>query len=185
MLRKIQSRAPLLNCFGLHEWAMLYQKLPEGGDAATELSQFQQLPLRVTPATIAAVVQTKSLRCTHFDAFRFFTADAVPLNSVSPPPSRAAVAQNDQPGCVHVTMDLFKCVVLILTCPFVCFGGITCHVVYCLTFMLLFTHTHTHTHTRAGGQLKYFPFARQNCCTTLCSWPLLLVKWTCAPRPTT
>lgn len=131
MLRKIQTRPPLLNCFGMHEWAMLYRKLPEvtgeslssfssssndknGGEignniqAEKKLSRFQQLPLRVSLETIAALVETKTLRCTHFDAFRFFTPDAAPLNSVSPPPTRAAVALNDQPGCVHVTMDLFK-----------------------------------------------------------------------------
>ena len=106
MLRKVQSRPPLLNCFGLHEWAMLYSKLPEGQGG--KLSKFQQLPLRVSADTIASVIESKTLRCTHFDAFRFFTPDSAPLNSISPAPTREAVAQNDQPGCVHVTMDLFK-----------------------------------------------------------------------------
>jgi hypothetical protein len=117
MLKKIQSKPPLLNCFGLHEWAMLYRKLPvehsatKNSDvtpAMKNLSKFQQLPLRVPYETIARLVEFKTLRCTHYDAFRFFTPDASPLNRISPPPSRATVASNDQPGCVHVTMDLFK-----------------------------------------------------------------------------
>lgn len=110
MLRKIQSRAPLLNCFGLHEWAMLYRPSSAAtrGDEKTTLSKFQDLPLRLSHEDIAAVLATNTLRCTHFDAFRFFTPDAVPLNKVTPPPCRSSVARNDQPGCVHVTMDLFK-----------------------------------------------------------------------------
>ena len=106
MLKKVQGRQPLLNCYGLHEWAMLYRKLPSCELSEKKLSKFQQLPLRVTQNTIASVVENNRLRCTHYDAFRFFTADATPLNTISP--TRATVAINDQPGCVHVTIDLFK-----------------------------------------------------------------------------
>lgn len=47
-----------------------------------------------------------TLRCSHFDAFRFFTRDAVPLNTVQP--TRAAQIDLEQPGCLHATMDLHK-----------------------------------------------------------------------------
>ncbi len=46
------------------------------------------------------------VRCTHYDAFRFFTPGARPLNKLAP--TLEARADNEQPGCVHVTMDLFK-----------------------------------------------------------------------------
>jgi hypothetical protein len=46
------------------------------------------------------------LRCTHYDAFRFFTPGARPLNRLAP--TLEARVENEQPGCVHVTMDLFK-----------------------------------------------------------------------------
>src|SRR5262249_41378179 len=41
-----------------------------------------------------------------FDAFRFFTPAAAPLNRV--PLSRESTTDHDQPACVHVTMDLYK-----------------------------------------------------------------------------
>jgi hypothetical protein len=44
------------------------------------------------------------LRCSHFDAFRFFTPEAVPRNAGSP--SRATQQDWEQPGCLHANMDL-------------------------------------------------------------------------------
>lgn len=122
MLQKIHTRAPLLNCFGLHEWAMLYHRNSDQqmmtadpkvhpksrNHEKKKLSKFQQLPLRLELEAVAELVESSTLRCTHFDAFRFFTPAAVPLNTISPPPTRERVSNNDQPGCVHVTMDLFK-----------------------------------------------------------------------------
>ena len=46
------------------------------------------------------------LRCSHFDAYRFFTADAAPRNTGSP--SRATQQDWEQPGCLHANMDLYK-----------------------------------------------------------------------------
>ena len=46
------------------------------------------------------------VRCTHYDAFRFFTPGARPLNKLAP--TLDGRVDNEQPGCVHVTMDLFK-----------------------------------------------------------------------------
>jgi hypothetical protein len=91
------GREPSLGCFGLHEWAMVYR---EGR------VRHGQVPLRLSRTETDAVVETAALRCTHYDAFRFFTSAAVPLNRVSL--SREATTDHDQPGCLHVTMDLYK-----------------------------------------------------------------------------
>src|SRR5262245_48196967 len=92
----VAARPPAPGCFGLHEWAMVYQ---------TEDIRHATTPLRLTAAGIAEVVESNEVRCTHFDAFRFFTPAAKPRNRIAL--SRAATSENDQPGCVHVTMDLF------------------------------------------------------------------------------
>ena len=42
----------------------------------------------------------------HFDAFRFFTAAARPLNALQP--SRETQPDLEQPGCLHTGMDLYK-----------------------------------------------------------------------------
>ena len=46
------------------------------------------------------------LRCTHIDAYRFFTPAAVPLNAHEP--TRATQHEWEQPGCLHANMDLYK-----------------------------------------------------------------------------
>ncbi len=46
------------------------------------------------------------MRCTHYDAFRFFTPEAEPLNELQP--TRATQPDLEQPGCLHATMDLYK-----------------------------------------------------------------------------
>jgi hypothetical protein len=46
------------------------------------------------------------VRCTHVDAFRFFTPEAVPLNELQP--TRESQPDLEQPGCLHATMDLYK-----------------------------------------------------------------------------
>ncbi len=53
-----------------------------------------------------AVVEAHDLRCTHFDAFRFFTPEAVGLNRLQP--TRATQVDLDQPGCLHAAMDVHK-----------------------------------------------------------------------------
>ena len=85
-------------CFGLHEWAMVYR--------STEARRHASWPLRLPPAATDAVVESMPVRCTHFDAFRFFTADARPLNRLQPDLDSRIL--NEQPGCIHVTMDLYK-----------------------------------------------------------------------------
>ena len=88
---------PVWNCYGLHEWAMLY-----GG-----ADRKQDLPLRISRSLLDEVVATPgALRCTHFDAFRFFAEDAKPMNQLQTL-GRATHAA-EQPACVHYNMDLFK-----------------------------------------------------------------------------
>jgi hypothetical protein len=52
------------------------------------------------------VVETNRVQCSHFDAYRFFTEPARPLNLLAP--SRADQASLEQPGCLHANMDLYK-----------------------------------------------------------------------------
>jgi len=63
-------------------------------------------PLRLAPEALAQVVEALPIRCTHFDAFRFFTPAARPLNRLQP--DRAAVPELEQRGCLHANMDLYK-----------------------------------------------------------------------------
>ncbi|MBX9627207.1 MAG: 3-methyladenine DNA glycosylase [Gemmataceae bacterium] len=96
-LRAVGDREPSFGCLGLHEWAMVYRD---------SLVRHPYVPLRLSRAETDAVVEAQPLRCTHYDAFRFFTADAVPRNRLEL--SRPTTVENDQPGCIHVTMDLYK-----------------------------------------------------------------------------
>ena len=57
------------------------------------------------PAT-DAVVDGHDITCTHYDAYRFFTPEAVPLNAE--PLSRDTQAASEQPGCLHANMDIYK-----------------------------------------------------------------------------
>lgn len=99
LLEVTDARTPSFGCFGRHEWAMVYRQAP--GEV-----RHAAWPLRTSPADIAAVVESSPLRCTHFDAFRFYTSQARPLNVVQP--TRATQADLEQPGCLHATMDLYK-----------------------------------------------------------------------------
>ncbi|WP_226532975.1 3-methyladenine DNA glycosylase [Microbacterium paraoxydans] len=96
MLRRTASRPGQFGCFGLHEWAMVYR--------ADE--HRHAVPLRLGQAGTDAVVEAHDLRCTHFDAFRFFTPEAVPRNRTSL--SRDQQPLFEQPGCLHAGMDLYK-----------------------------------------------------------------------------
>ncbi len=99
LLRRTAARPPQLGCFALHEWAMVYRLPPEQ-------VRHSRWPLRLGPADTDAVVESNPLRCSHFDAFRFFTDPARPLNALAP--TRDTQADLDQPGCLHATMDLYK-----------------------------------------------------------------------------
>jgi hypothetical protein len=99
LLRAMAERPPAYGCFGLHEWAMVY-RLP--ADAV----RHEQLPLRLGSTGTDAVVEAHPLRCTHVDAFRFFTPAAVPRNATTP--TREGQPRDDQPGCLHAGMDLYR-----------------------------------------------------------------------------
>ena len=97
LLAATAARPARLNCFGLHEWAMVY-RAPEVRHA--------QVPLRLSAADTDAVVESMPLRCTHFDAYRFFTEPAAPRNSEAL--TRHTQSATEQPGCLHANMDLYK-----------------------------------------------------------------------------
>lgn len=97
LLTATRSRPPRLGCFGLHEWAMVYR---------TVEIRHESWPLRLGPAGTDEVVESLPIRCGHFDAFRFFTPEARPLNTLQP--TRALQTAMEQPGCLHANMDLFK-----------------------------------------------------------------------------
>jgi hypothetical protein len=99
LLTAMQTRPPFFACHGLHEWAMVYRQTPD------EI-RHNQHPLRFPPAEIARIVENGSVCCTHFDAFRFFTPPARPLNKLQP--TRKTTPQNEQRGCLHANMDLYK-----------------------------------------------------------------------------
>ncbi|MBA2716637.1 MAG: 3-methyladenine DNA glycosylase [Propionibacteriales bacterium] len=99
LLLATESRPPALRCFGLHEWAMVYQQSP------AEL-RHGAYPLRLGVEGTAEVIRSHRISCTHYDAFRFFTPAARPLNAVQP--GRETRERHEQPGCLHATMDCYK-----------------------------------------------------------------------------
>ncbi|MGV8872934.1 MAG: 3-methyladenine DNA glycosylase [Rhodococcus sp. (in: high G+C Gram-positive bacteria)] len=99
LLSATRERPAALGCFGLHEWAMVYR----GGSSAL---RHEQVPLRLGRDGTDDVVDSMTLRCTHYDAFRFFTPDAAPRNAV--PLSPESRLSSEQPGCIHASMDLYK-----------------------------------------------------------------------------
>ncbi len=96
-LDAVLAREPSFACLGLHEWAMVYR------DPAV---RHPYVPLRLSRDETDAVVDSQPLRCTHYDAYRFFTPAAMPLNRY--PLNRAETPDHDQPGCIHANMDLYK-----------------------------------------------------------------------------
>ena len=97
LLKNSRDKKPTFGCFGMHEWAMVYR---------TDDVRHAQLGLRMEPNELAEFVESRPLVCTHFDAFRFFTPEAVPLNKFQL--SRETFADTEQPGCIHTNMDLYK-----------------------------------------------------------------------------
>ncbi|WP_061965068.1 hypothetical protein [Demequina aurantiaca] len=98
LMKRTAERPLHVGCFGLHEWAMIYKS----GDP----DRRHTLPLRLGREGTDAVVEAHPIACTHFDAFRFFTPEARPLNATQL--TRETQVASEQPGCLHATMDLFK-----------------------------------------------------------------------------
>jgi hypothetical protein len=99
LLAATASRPAQLGCFGLHEWAMVY-RLP------AQDVRHASWPLRLGGDGTDRVVESHRIGCSHFDAFRFFTEDARPLNVLQP--SSGDRPAFEQPGCLHAGMDLYK-----------------------------------------------------------------------------
>ena len=98
LLAATAARPAQLGCFGLHEWAMVHRSVEHGTR--------HDWPLRLGPDGTDAVVESHRVACSHFDAFRFFTPSARPLNTVQP--GRDDRPAFEQPGCLHAGMDLYK-----------------------------------------------------------------------------
>lgn len=99
LCRQILNRPPRFRCYGMHEWAMVYRLEPQQ-------IRHQSTPLRLSAGEIAAVVESQSLCCSHYDAFRFFTEPARPLNAFEP--ALETRADLEQGACLHANMDLYK-----------------------------------------------------------------------------
>jgi hypothetical protein len=99
LLTATASRPAQLGCFGMHEWAMVYRL---GQDEVRHAAW----PLRLGTHGTDEVVETHRISCSHFDAYRFFTAEARPRNRLRP--GRDDRAAFEQPGCLHAGMDLYK-----------------------------------------------------------------------------
>ncbi len=97
LLAATASRPANFGCFGMHEWAMVYRD---------DRPRHASYPLRLGGAGTDTVVESHRIACSHFDAFRFFTPAARPLNTLDPRPhDRPAF---EQPACLHAGMDLYK-----------------------------------------------------------------------------
>jgi hypothetical protein len=97
LFRATAARPGRLNCFGLHEWAMVYR---------APTVRHSRVPLRLGEAGTDTVVESMPLRCSHFDAYRFFTEPAARRNAGTP--TRADQLAWEQPACLHANMDLYK-----------------------------------------------------------------------------
>jgi hypothetical protein len=98
LLTATARRTPQFGCFGLHEWAMVHRSAEHGTR--------HDWPLRLGQEGTDEVVESHRIGCSHFDAFRFFTPSARPLNTLQP--GRDDRADLEQPGCLHAGMDLYK-----------------------------------------------------------------------------
>jgi hypothetical protein len=97
LLAATAARPAHLGCFGLHEWAMVYR---------SDEVRHRAYPLRLGHRGTDEVVESHRIACSHFDAYRFFTEPARPLNALSP--SAHDRPAFEQPGCLHAGMDLYK-----------------------------------------------------------------------------
>ncbi|TDO54183.1 hypothetical protein EV651_116189 [Kribbella sp. VKM Ac-2571] len=97
LLASTLDRPAQFGCFGLHEWAMVY-RTPDVRHAAWSL--------RLGAEGTDQVVESHKISCSHFDAFRFFTTPARPLNTLQP--DRESQPALEQGGCLHANMDLYK-----------------------------------------------------------------------------
>lgn len=98
LLSLTQQRTPHFACHGLHEWAMVY--------GAEDIRHRESTPLRLSQREVDQLVETRPISCSHFDAYRFFSSDAIGLNKLKP--TLETREQFEQCGCLHTNMDLYK-----------------------------------------------------------------------------
>lgn len=98
LLEATQDRPANFSCFGLHEWAMVYQE----GDVRHR----ESAPLRLSQEETNKVLESRTVRCSHHDAYRFFSSSAHNMNKLSPDNDNRY--EYEQPGCLHTNMDLYK-----------------------------------------------------------------------------
>jgi len=99
LLARTAGRQAHFGCFGMHEWAMVYRQ-------THDQVRHNAWPLRLSPDETTEVIHANRIRCSHFDAYRFFTEPARPLNLLTP--TRQSQPVLEQPGCLHANMDLYK-----------------------------------------------------------------------------
>lgn len=99
LCQNISSRPARFACHGLHEWAMVYKQ-------SAEQVRHSGYDLRLSAEELAAFVESQTVCCTHFDAYRFYTPEARPLNTLTP--TFDTRLELEQGGCLHANMDLYK-----------------------------------------------------------------------------
>lgn len=99
LCNQILTRPSRFGCFGLHEWAMVYKSSPEQ-------IRHNGYRLRLSTEELASFVESQTICCTHYDAYRFFTKDAYPLNTLNP--RLETRLEMEQGGCLHANMDVYK-----------------------------------------------------------------------------
>ena len=99
LLSATAGRPANFGCFGMHEWAMVYR-------LSEDETRHAAWPLRLGSEGTDAVVESHRIACSHFDAYRFFTPAAAPLNTLRP--TSADRPAYEQPACLHAGMDLYK-----------------------------------------------------------------------------
>lgn len=99
LCRQVLDRAPRFRCFGLHEWAMVYRQ-------SREQVRHQGYELRMAPEAMAHFIESQTIGCSHYDAFRFFTPEARPMNVLQP--VLETRLEMEQGACLHANMDLYK-----------------------------------------------------------------------------
>ncbi len=98
LLESTQEKTANFACFGLHEWAMVYQ--------VDDVRHRESVPLRLTQKETNKALEARIVRCSHYDAFRFFSKPALPMNRLKPDNDNRL--EMEQPGCLHTNMDLYK-----------------------------------------------------------------------------
>ncbi|MGH1977437.1 3-methyladenine DNA glycosylase [Rothia sp. L_38] len=99
ILGETAAKPGFFGCFGLHEWAMAYKSVENN-------IRHDYLELRLGAEGTDRVVESHKIRCSHFDAFRFFMPQAAPMNELQP--TREQQRNLEQPACLHANMDIYK-----------------------------------------------------------------------------